>query len=88
VLQEDAQRLIETIGKALQCGGRNIHSAATFEQRGQVVLTQELACLLVLLFLAFEHLVVKLTRLVQTGIEATALLAIGVQNDEGRTTKE
>jgi hypothetical protein len=70
---------VQPIGKALDSRGRNVARATPLEQRGQIVLAQELAGLLIVLLLALQHLVVDVARVVQTRIQTSALVSVWVQ---------
>ena len=73
------ERFVQSVGKTLDGRGRNVCATTTLEQRGQVVLGQELAHLLIVRALTLQHLVVDVARFVETSIQAAALLSVWVQ---------
>jgi hypothetical protein len=77
--KERFQRFVQSVSKRLDSGGRNVCATTTLKQGRQVILAQELLCLLIVLFLARQHLVVEQARLVQTRIQAAALFSVWVQ---------
>src|SRR5262245_46902883 len=79
MLQEGLKGFRQPIGQALHGSCRNRGTTPTLKQRGQIVLGQELLCLLIVLLLTSKHLVVQQTRLVQARIKAAALIAVGIE---------
>src|SRR5262249_32242525 len=69
----------KSVSQTLHSGCRNVCTRTTLEQGSQVVFTQELASLLIVLFLTLKHLVIEQARLIQARIQATALFSVRIE---------
>lgn len=73
------ERFGEAICKTLDCCGRDMLSATSFETSSQIILARERTLLFILCFDRFKHLIIEVPRLDQALHEQVGLCFIGIQ---------